>query len=86
MTPKAPLTKKIVFSAIAAALIAGFGFTIGWHFSPDETLKGYGLGYEDGYSIGYNDGRSGALPDPHRLMTEADYALRRDIGGREPGE
>ena len=87
MITKAQLTKKIVFCSIAATLIAGFVYSIGYNDGRSgEPLKGYGLGHEDGYSIGYNDGRSGALPDPHRLMMEADYALRRDIGGREPGE
>ena len=83
----AMLRSPNVFLPVAAALLAGVSFALGWYLSPDETAKGYRLGNEDGYSIGYVDGMNGNRPDPNRFMWHEDYAFRREIlGGREIGE
>ena len=81
-----PNRAKRTLTLLAVLLVTVISFTAGWRLSPDETPRGYSLGNQDGYSTGYNDGQKGADPDPHRIMTQEDYALRTQIGGREIGE
>ena len=77
------LIRKLILAVMVTGVVA---FGAGYYLSPDETIKGYRLGNEDGYSMGYNDGQNGVLPNPNRLMDDADYDLRISVGGRNRGE
>ena len=63
--------------------IFAMGLAAGLALGPDETARGYRLGNEDGYSTGYNDGLDRLPHDHRRFMTERDYVLRAETGGRE---